>query len=191
MLLVVGLGNPGQKYENTRHNVGFEVVDRLATQHGFGPWKSHAGALVSRGTLGNSAVLLVKPTTFMNLSGDAVGSLMRFYKEGLESIIVIHDELDFEPGRVGVKVGGGHGGHNGLRSIMAHIGRDFARVRIGIGKPLDKDKGADYVLSRFDKRERALVDEASARAAEAVVVWATRGPQVAMNEFNKKSTASS
>ena len=186
MKLVVGLGNPGREYEATRHNVGFAVVDFLARELGFPSWRSAGGARVSRGAVGREEVLLVKPMTFMNLSGDAVGSLMRYYKVGLESLIVVHDELDFEPGTVRVKTGGGHGGHNGLRSIAAHVGRDFVRVRVGIGKPRHATQGADYVLSGFDKSERGLVEEAIAQAAGAVKTIIEEGAAAAMNTFNRR-----
>jgi peptidyl-tRNA hydrolase, PTH1 family len=188
MFLVVGLGNPGKKYEKTRHNVGFDVVQRLA-ERGFQGWKVSGNAEISRGTVGEHDVLLVKPMTFMNLSGDAVGAISHFYKIEPGNIVVVHDELDFELGRVGVKVGGGHGGHNGLRSIMAHVGREFPRVRVGVGKPVSKEEGADHVLSRFDKGEVSRVDEAVAKAGEAVAVIIEKGAQAAMNQFNRRDEA--
>lgn len=189
MRLVVGLGNPGNEYENTRHNVGFALVDALQGR-GFAAWKSGHNALSARGAIGNEDVLLVKPMTYMNLSGDAVGSLMRFYKVEPEALIAVHDELDFEVGRVAVKLGGGHGGHNGLRSLMAHCGRDFVRVRVGVGKPPSKEQGANWVLGHFDKRERSLVDEALGFAAEAVEAVIVEGAQAAMNRINAKRTPS-
>ncbi len=189
MYLVVGLGNPGKKYERTRHNVGFDVVDRLASLRGFPPWKTSGNAEVTRGTMAGHDALLVKPQTFMNLSGDAVGALMRFYKIDVTRLVVAHDELDFDLGVVRVKVGGGHGGHNGLRSLMAHAGREFVRVRVGVGKPTSKEEGADHVLSRFDKREEGRVDEAVARAAEAVEMVIAEGAQAAMNEINRRDEA--
>ncbi len=190
MFLVVGLGNPGREYEGTRHNVGFAVVDALQGERGFSAWKTSGNAQVARGKMGSQDVLLVKPTTYMNLSGDAVGSLMRFYKVSEGELVVIHDELDFDPGLVRVKVGGGHGGHNGLRSIMSHCGRDFTRVRLGVGKPPGgKDQGANWVLGHFDKRERVLVDEALALAGRAVEAVVDKGVQAAMNEFNKREAA--
>ncbi len=187
MYLVVGLGNPGREYEKTRHNVGFEIVEELARGGGFGSWKSQANARVAKGVIGRSEVLLVRPMTYMNLSGDAVGSLLRYYKLGPEELVVVHDELDFEPGIVRVKTNGGHGGHNGLKSIIAHVGtREFTRVRVGVGKPPSAERGADHVLSGFDKRERGLVDEAVALAVKAVQKIVEDGAQAAMNEFNRR-----
>jgi PTH1 family peptidyl-tRNA hydrolase len=186
MHLVVGLGNPGREYEKTRHNVGFEVIDELARAGSFGGFKTQANARVAKGTIGGNETLLVKPMTFMNLSGDAVGSLLRFYKLGPEALVVVHDELDFEPGVVRVKIGGGHGGHNGLKSIIAHVSRDFTRVRVGVGKPPSREVGADHVLSGFDKKERALVDEAVALAVKAVETILSEGIPAAMNEFNRR-----
>lgn len=186
MLLVVGLGNPGREYEKTRHNLGFEVVDRLWRETGFGAWKTVANARVARGVIGGKDVLLAKPMTYMNLSGDAVSGLLHYYKIGLQQLVVVHDELDFELGWVRVKVGGGHGGNNGVKSILGHIGRDFVRVRIGIGKPRGNQSGADWVLSGFDKHERELVDEATATAVEAVKTIIQEGAPAAMNTFNRR-----
>jgi len=192
MVVVVGLGNPGREYTKTRHNIGFEVVEALADEGGFGAWRSTADkALVSKGRIGKHEVLLVKPMTFMNLSGDAVGALMRYYKAEVSELVVVHDELDFDPGVVRVKLGGGHGGHNGLRSIAAHVGQDFARIRVGIGKPPARMQGADFVLSSFDKGERSLVDEAVASAAKAVRMFVEEGVQAAMTEFNRRREAAS
>jgi PTH1 family peptidyl-tRNA hydrolase len=185
MFLVVGLGNPGREYEATRHNVGFAVVD-LLQESGFTPWKSAENALVAKGKLAGADVLLVKPQTFMNLSGDAVGSLLRYYKVPVEQLVVVYDELDFEPGRVQAKLGGGHGGHNGIRSILGHVGREFVRVRVGIGKPPSKESGADYVLSRFDKREQILIEAALRDAALAVAKVIEKGAVAAMNEINRR-----
>lgn len=186
MHLVVGLGNPGREYEKTRHNVGFEVIEKLAGAGSFGSFKTQANARVAKGRIGGNEVLLVKPMTFMNLSGDAVGSLLHYYKLGPEALVVVHDELDFEPGVVRVKIGGGHGGHNGLKSIIAHVSRDFTRVRVGVGKPPSREAGADHVLSGFDKKERALIDEAVALAVQAVETILSLGIPAAMNEFNRR-----
>lgn len=190
MLLVVGLGNPGREYEKTRHNVGFRVLDRLVSDKGSSSWKSLVSARVAKAAIGVNEVLFAKPMTFMNLSGDAVGSLLRYYKLGPEALVVVHDELDFAPGIVRIKMGGGHGGHNGLRSIIAHIGREFVRVRLGIGKPAMTTAGADYVLSGFDKGEQSLVDEAIVLAAEAVERIVEDGARAAMNAFNRRDNCS-
>ena len=187
MLLVVGLGNPGKKYEKTRHNVGFEVIDLLASRHRFPPLKSWKKAEAAKGRIVGAEVLLEKPQTYMNLSGDAVGPALRFYKSGPEQLIVIHDELDFEPGDVRIKFSGGHGGHNGLRSIINHVGKDFIRVRIGVGKPRHADRGADHVLSGFDRNTRVIMDEALEDAVRAVEIIIEDGVKSAMNQVNTKA----
>jgi PTH1 family peptidyl-tRNA hydrolase len=159
MKLFVGLGNPGAKYAHNRHNIGFMALDRIAEDHGFSPWKSKFQGQVSEGTLGGTKVLLLKPQTFMNNSGQSVGEAMRFYKLTPADVTVLHDELDLAPGKARVKQGGGHAGHNGLRSIHAHIGADYARVRLGIGHPGHKDAVAGYVLRDFPKADEAWLDD--------------------------------
>lgn len=159
MKLFVGLGNPGPKYANNRHNIGFMAVDAIADGHGFGPWRSKFQAQVSEGVLGGEKVLLLKPDTFMNLSGQAVGEAMRFYKLDSTDVTVFHDELDLVPGKLKLKLGGGHAGHNGLRSIHQHIGPHYARVRLGIGHPGHKDKVSPWVLSDFAKQEYRWLDD--------------------------------
>lgn len=159
MLIWVGLGNPGPKYEGNRHNIGFMALDRIASDHGFSPWKKAFQGLASEGRLGSEKVLLLKPGTFMNLSGQAVGEAMRFHKLTPAEVTVFHDELDLAPGRIKLKEGGGHAGHNGLRSIHAHIGETYARVRLGIGHPGHKDAVASYVLHDFAKAEEAGLDD--------------------------------
>lgn len=153
MKLLVGLGNPGASYARNRHNVGFMALDAIASAHGFGPWRSKFSGALAEGRLGSDKVLLFKPQTFMNLSGDAVQAASRFYKLGPADIIVFHDEIDLAAGKVRVKSGGGHAGHNGLRSIDAHIGPDFVRVRIGIGHPGDKRLVSGHVLGDFAKAD--------------------------------------
>jgi PTH1 family peptidyl-tRNA hydrolase len=185
MWFVVGLGNPGREYARTRHNLGFDVVERLGVRHRFPAAREVSGALTSRGRIAGQEVMLIQPQTYMNLSGDAVGALVRFYKADEASLVVVHDELDFEPGQVRVKVGGGHGGHNGLRSVMAHMGDEFIRVRVGIGKPPNKDSGADHVLSRPDPMTRQLLEEAIDRAADAVELVIAEGVAQAMNRVNR------
>ncbi|MBI3179271.1 MAG: aminoacyl-tRNA hydrolase [Deltaproteobacteria bacterium] len=189
MFFVVGLGNPGAEYEGTRHNVGFEVVEALARRHGFSAGRRFHSARVYRGSIKGHEGALVKPMTYMNLSGDAVAAVLGFHKGTAADLIVVHDELDFAPGQVRVKVGGGHGGHNGLRSIIAHAGRDFARVRVGVGKPPAAERGADHVLSRFDAINRKLIDGAIAQAADAVEVMVAEGAAAAMNRFNRREDA--
>ena len=172
MKLIVGLGNPGEKHARNRHNVGFMAVDAIAAAHGFGPWRRKFSGQVAEGRIGGEKVLLLKPETFMNDSGRAVAEAARFYKLAPADIIVVHDELDLAPGRVRVKTGGGHAGHNGLKSIIAHLGPDFHRLRIGIGHPGSKAAVTRHVLSDFSKSERAWLQPllaAIARHAELLV----------------------
>lgn len=159
MKLIVGLGNPGAKYRDNRHNIGFMAVDRIAADHGLGPWKSRFQGQTAEGRLGDNRVLLLKPQTFMNLSGQPVGEAMRYLKLTPDDIMVLHDELDLAPGKCRLKQGGGHAGHNGLRSIHQHIGPDYHRVRLGIGHPGHKDRVAQYVLSDFAKPEQDWLDD--------------------------------
>lgn len=153
MQIFVGLGNPGSKYARNRHNIGFMALDRIAEDHGFSPWKSKFQGKISEGMLGREKVLLLKPETFMNRSGQSVGEAMRFYKLEPGDITVFHDELDLAPGKVRVKQGGGHAGHNGLRSIHGHIGEAYQRVRLGIGHPGHKDAVSGYVLHDFPRAD--------------------------------------
>lgn len=166
MQLFVGLGNPGTKYEKNRHNIGFLVLDEIARDHGFTPWKSQFQGEVCSGNLGGEKVLLLKPSTFMNLSGQSVGEAMRFYKMTPDDVTVFHDELDLVPSKVRVKQGGGHAGHNGLRSIHQHIGEHYRRVRLGIGHPGHKDRVAHYVLSDFAKAEAGWLDDVTRGCAD-------------------------
>ncbi|MEM1431522.1 MAG: aminoacyl-tRNA hydrolase [Pseudomonadota bacterium] len=159
MRLIVGLGNPGGQYARHRHNIGFMAVERIAVDHGFGPWRGKFQAEVTDGRLGGEKVLLMKPQTFMNRSGQSVGDAMRFYKLEPADVIVIHDELDLAPGKCRIKEGGGHAGHNGLRSIHAAIGPDYVRVRLGIGHPGRKDLVSGYVLHDFAKADAAWLDD--------------------------------
>ena len=158
MLLFVGLGNPGEKFARNRHNVGFMVLETIAKRHGFPPWRRRFQGVASEAPLGGERVQLLLPGTFMNESGRAVAEAMHFYKLGLSDVVVFHDELDLPPGKVRVKTGGGVAGHNGLRSITAHVGNDYRRVRIGIGHPGVKEMVHGYVLSDFSKADRAWVE---------------------------------
>jgi peptidyl-tRNA hydrolase, PTH1 family len=155
MYLFVGLGNPGVKYASNRHNVGFMAVDVIATAHHFGPWKKKFQGEIAEGKLDNEKVLLLKPQTYMNESGRSVGEVLRFHNMPLDRVLVFYDELDLEPGKVRVKTGGGAAGHNGIRSIAAHITPDFKRVRLGIGHPGDKDMVLHHVLGDFAKSDRS------------------------------------
>ena len=154
MKLFVGLGNPGAKYAHNRHNIGFMALDRIAEDHQFTPWRSKFQGQICDGTLAGHKVLLLKPTTFMNLSGQSVGEAVRFHKVALDQVTVFHDELDLAPGKLRLKQGGGHAGHNGLRSIHAHLGADYGRVRLGIGHPGHKDAVAGFVLRDFAKADQ-------------------------------------
>jgi PTH1 family peptidyl-tRNA hydrolase len=158
MQLIVGLGNPGSQYAGNRHNVGFMAVDAIGKRHGIGPFRRRFQGVAAEGPLGGERVLLLLPGTYMNESGRAVAEAVNFYKLGLPDIVVLHDEIDLDPGKVRVKTGGGNAGHNGLRSITAHVGNDYRRVRIGVGHPGVKDMVHGYVLSDFAKSERDWVE---------------------------------
>ena len=158
MLLFVGLGNPGARYAGNRHNIGFMVVDAIAKRHGIGPWRRRFQGVSAEGPLGGERVLLLLPGTFMNDSGRAVAEAAHFYKLELSDITVFHDEIELSPGKVRVKTGGGVAGHNGLRSISAHVGNDYRRVRIGVGHPGSKELVHGHVLSDFAKGERPWVE---------------------------------
>lgn len=159
MKLFVGLGNPGAKYADNRHNIGFMALDRIAQDHGFGPWKRAFQGMISEGRLGGEKVLLLKPETFMNLSGQSVQAAFQFHKVDLVDVTVFHDELDLPPAKIKYKMGGGHAGHNGLRSIHAHLGEGYGRIRLGIGHPGHKDRVADYVLHDFAKADQDWIDD--------------------------------
>ncbi|WP_417518239.1 aminoacyl-tRNA hydrolase [Minwuia sp.] len=157
MRLFVGLGNPGREYALHRHNAGFMAIDAIAADHGFGGWRQKFQGVVAEGRLGSQKVLLLKPATFMNRSGQAVAEAVRFHKLDLDDVTVFHDELDVAFGKVKVKTGGGHAGNNGIRSIAQHITPEFQRVRIGIGHPGDKSKVTGHVLGAFAKTELPLL----------------------------------
>jgi peptidyl-tRNA hydrolase, PTH1 family len=158
MLLFVGLGNPGAKYAHNRHNIGFMAVEAIARRHGFAPWRRRFQGETSEGTLDGERVVLLRPTTFMNESGRAVQEASSFFKLGLDAITVFQDELELPPGKVRIKVGGGIAGHNGLRSISAHLGNEYRRVRLGIGHPGVKELVHGHVLSDFAKSDRPWVE---------------------------------
>ena len=187
-LLVVGLGNPGDEYSRTRHNVGAEVVELLARRHGGKLRGSKGRARGDEVRIGDKRVALAIPLTYMNDSGEAVGALARRLGIEPDRIVIVHDELDLEPAVLRVKVGGGLAGHNGLRSIKQHLHTDeFTRVRIGVGKPPSKERGADHVLSRVSKREREAMDVTIEEAADAVERIVTDGVDAAMNRYNTRA----
>lgn len=159
MQLWIGLGNPGAKYAANRHNIGWMALDGFASDHGFAPWRAKFQGALTEGVLGGEKILLLKPETFMNLSGQSVGEAMRFYKLDSTDVTVFHDEIDLAPAKVRVKSGGGHAGHNGLRSIHQHIGPQYDRVRLGVGHPGHKDRVPGYVLNDFAKAEQAWLDD--------------------------------
>jgi PTH1 family peptidyl-tRNA hydrolase len=160
------LGNPGPKYANNRHNVGFMAADAIARRHSFSPWTKKFNAEIAEGRLGGDKVVLVKPQAYMNLSGQAVGEALRFFKLGTGSLTVLYDELDLAPGKLRIKTAGGAGGHNGIKSLDAHCGKDYVRVRIGIGHPGDKARVTGHVLGDFAKADHAWLDPMLAAIAE-------------------------
>ena len=187
MLLLVGLGNPGAEYAGHRHNVGFMAVDEIVRRHGFGPWRKRFQARIAEGTValpagGSEKVLALEPQTYMNLSGQSVGDAAGFYKLEPARVVVFHDELDLAPGRLRVKRGGGAGGHNGLRSLDAHLGQDYWRVRLGIGHPGDKTQVHGYVLRNFAKDEAGWLEPLLAACAEAFPLLAAGAPDKFMNK---------
>lgn len=172
--VVVGLGNPGRSYSRTRHNIGFLAADELANRHGRGTWRKKKKAESASVSVGSTEVELIKPTTYMNNSGAAVSG------RKADNLIVVHDDLDLDPGVVRVKVGGGAGGHNGLKSLTQHVGSDFVRVRVGIGRPPEGVGVTPYVLGKME----AAIAEAAPAAADAVEEILENGPEAAMNRFN-------
>jgi len=190
-LLVVGLGNPGAEYVQSRHNVGFEVIELLAERHGGRLKKGKERALVDEVRIGSARVALAEPQTFMNLSGESVAPLVRRYGiEDLHRLVIVHDELDLPLGRLKIKVGGGLAGHNGLRSIKAHLHTDdFVRIRIGVGKPPSKEQGANHVLKKVGRSERAVLGEVVALAADAVELVLAQSVEDAMTRYNGTDVA--
>ncbi|MBE9537142.1 MAG: aminoacyl-tRNA hydrolase [Proteobacteria bacterium] len=185
MKLIAGLGNPGSKYAMTRHNVGFMVADLLAERHGINIGKEKKRSETGKGMIGGTPIVITKPLTFMNLSGEAIAPLAAYLDIGVEDIIVIHDDLDLEFGRIKIKAGGGHGGHNGLKSLISHLnGREFTRIRMGIGKPVAGGDVSSYVLSQFSAEEKKELINLIEHAADAVENIISKGADRAMNSFN-------
>lgn len=188
MYIIVGLGNPGKEYQNTRHNIGFDVIDKLAEEEGFSvPEKKHK-AIIGKGYVGGQKCVLAKPQTFMNLSGESVRELIDYYKVDENSeLIVISDDISLDVGQIRVRKKGSAGGHNGLKNIISHLGHgDFMRVKMGVG---EKPKGwdlADYVLGRFSGPERKMMDEAATQAVEAIRMMVAGEVDAAMNQYNTK-----
>lgn len=189
MIVMVGLGNPGNQYAYTRHNIGFMALDDIAERHGFSPFKQKFNALVAEGRIGNRKVVGLKPQTYMNRSGQAVGEAIRFYKVPTPDVFVFYDDLDLAPGKIRVKRGGGAGGHNGLRSIDQHIGPDYWRVRMGIGHPGDKDRVTGYVLSNFAQKDEDWLDPLFEAVADAAPHLVDGAPEKFMTQVALKTRA--
>ncbi len=184
--LIVGLGNPGKEYDDTRHNIGFAVIDAFARQHGIGVTKKDHQALMGDGRVGEARVFLMKPQTFMNLSGQAVASFLRMKPLATADILVVTDDIALPLGKLRLRAEGSAGGHNGLKSLIAHLhGQAFPRLRFGVGAPRDPSVQIDFVLGRFGRSERAEVDEGIARSIAALELWLSEGIQPAMNQFNR------
>ncbi|WP_295313980.1 aminoacyl-tRNA hydrolase [Roseobacter sp.] len=181
MKLLVGLGNPGAKYAGHRHNIGFMALDRIASDHGFPAWKGKHQGSIAEGRFGSERAVLLKPETFMNNSGQSVQAAMRFYKLDPADVIVLHDEIDLAPGKVKFKTGGGHAGHNGLRSIHAHIGPDYGRIRLGVGHPGHKDRVPSYVLHDFAKADQNWLDDVLRGVSDGAPWLAADDPAKFMN----------
>ncbi len=181
--LFVGLGNPGDSYAGNRHNVGFMALEAIVEQHGLGPWRKRFSGAFADGRIGGNRVFALMPGTYMNRSGDAVSQAMSYFRLTPDDVFVFHDELDLAPGKVRVKSGGGAAGNNGIRSIIAHIGADFPRVRIGIGHPGHKDRVQGWVLSDFAKADRTWLDPLLEAMADNADCLATREPSNFMNRI--------
>lgn len=189
MYIIIGLGNPTREYEATRHNIGFDAITRLADDYNISLDTKKHKAICGKGMIGGEKVILAKPQTFMNLSGESVRELIDFYKVTKEEIIVIYDDISLDVGQLRIRTKGSAGGHNGIKNIIAHLGSDeFCRIKIGVGdKPKNWDL-ADYVLARFPKEEELVVRDALAKVSKACETIITEGTQVAMNLYNKKET---
>ena len=184
MRLFVGLGNPGSKYAHNRHNIGFMAVDEIARRHGFAPWRRRFQGMTSEGSIDQEKVILLRPETFMNESGRAVQEALNFFKLGVDDVVVFQDELELPPAKLRVKIGGGIAGHNGLRSISAHIGNDYRRVRLGIGHPGVKELVHGYVLSDFSKADRPWVEALCSVIADNAGLLATARDSTFQNKVH-------
>lgn len=190
MYLIAGLGNPTKEYDKTRHNAGFSVIDVLADRYRIDVSEKKHKALCGRGVIEGQKVLLLKPQTFMNLSGESIRAAADYYKIAPEEMIVIYDDISLEPGQLRIRLKGSAGGHNGIKNIIANLGtQDFPRIKVGVGAKPPRIDLADYVLSRFGAGEQKLMDEAFGEAAEAAVMMMTDGAERAMNHFNAKKKA--
>lgn len=183
--MVVGLGNPGRKYRQNRHNLGFMVLDKLAARYQIKMSRVQSQAVVGTGKTNTKGVILVKPMAFMNLSGRPVGALSRYYKIAMANLLVIYDEIDIPFGSIRIRTAGGSGGHNGMSSIIKQIGNDFPRLRIGVGRPAGRMEPAAFVLKNFSKEESEFVGAILEQAADAVDLFLLEGPDAAMNKYNR------
>ncbi len=187
MYLIAGLGNPTREYDKTRHNAGFSVIDVLTDKYRFDVSEKKHKALCGRGVIEGQKVILVKPQTFMNLSGESIRQVAEYYKIEAEDIIIIYDDISLEPGQLRIRLKGSAGGHNGIKNIISHLGtQEFPRIKVGVGAKPPRMDLADYVLSRFSKEEQPLMENAFKAAAEAAVMMMTDGAEKAMNHFNVK-----
>lgn len=187
MNIIIGLGNPTREYEGTRHNAGFMTIDRLADRYGIDISEKKHKALCGKGVIEGNKVILVKPQTYMNLSGESVRAVVDYFKVPVEDIVIIYDDIDLAPGQLRIRKKGSAGGHNGIKSIISHLGtQEFKRIRVGVGEKPARMDLADYVLGRFPKEETDIMDQAFKDGAEAAVVIITEGIDAAMNQFNAK-----
>ena len=185
MKLIVGLGNPGSKYEHTRHNIGFQIIDQCARMMNIPLTNDKFKGLFGFATINGEKVFLLKPMTFMNLSGESVRPLMDYYKMEIDDLLVIYDDLDLPPGKIRLRQKGGHGGHNGIRSLIAHLGTDeFKRIRVGIGRPEKGEQVANYVLSTFSPSDKIEIEKATKLATEACESWLSNSFLNVMNQYN-------
>ncbi|WP_077623905.1 aminoacyl-tRNA hydrolase [Sediminibacillus massiliensis] len=186
MKCIVGLGNPGKKFEQTRHNIGFMIIDELANRKNWKLTKKKFNGLYALEVHNNEKVLLLEPQTYMNLSGESLRPLMDYYDLAVEDVVIIYDELDLPLGKIRLREKGGHGGHNGIRSVIDHLGtKEFKRIRVGIGRPATPMPVPDYVLGSFSKEEKPLVDDVIEKAADACETWLEKPFLEVMNEFNQ------
>ncbi|MCZ2158376.1 aminoacyl-tRNA hydrolase [Bartonella sp. 220] len=183
MWLIAGLGNPGSQYRNNRHNIGFMAVDAIYQTFSFSPWSKKFQAKISNGFINDEKTFLIKPQTFMNLSGQAIGEALRFYKLDLKNLIVIYDELDLPPGKVRVKIGGGNNGHNGIKSIDTHCGTDYYRIRLGIGRPHSKELVHQHVLGNFTKSDQEWLPPLLEAIAKSITLFIKGDQCLFMNEI--------
>ncbi|WP_332065992.1 aminoacyl-tRNA hydrolase [Bartonella sp. CB189] len=185
MWLIAGLGNPGLQYQNNRHNIGFMAIDAIYQSFSFSPWSKKFQAEISNGLINGEKVLLIKPQTFMNLSGQAIGEILRFYKLDLQNLIVICDELNLIPGKVRVKIGGGNNGHNGIKSVTSHCGTDYCRVRLGVGHPGSKDFVSQHVLGNFSEAEKKWLLPLLETLAKNIALLINGDNSLFMNEISR------